>query len=48
MRCPDNYSQYLLHERRQAYEYERYRQQYLEGEISEEEWEDIQDAYGDI
>lgn len=48
MQCPDNYSQYLAYERSQIYEYEHYRQQYLEGEISEKEWEDIQDAYGDI
>lgn len=42
---PDNYTFYQIYERQQNLEYERYRQTYLDGEISEEEWEEIQNEY---
>lgn len=45
---PDNYAFYQIHERQQNLEYERYRQAYLDGEISEEEWEEIQNEYSEI
>jgi hypothetical protein len=45
MNVPDNYSCYLQHERQLAYEYERYRQMYLDGDIDEEEWNEIEESF---
>lgn len=45
MMVPDNYSAYMAHEREQEREYESYRRMWLDGEISDEEWEEIEEEY---
>lgn len=46
MRVPDNYDQYIEYEICQETEYEKFRQMWLDGELSDEDFEIISEEFG--